>query len=127
MTSGNETVEYIERVGTIFAVAMYRDSARRWHEKAAKANEAKYRIIAKLKDHFNSDGCLDDENQLDAAFESFEAAALAKAAEYESLESEAIRLGLPGTSPGQQSHLNGNGIDIRLADVERDLANPGMH
>lgn len=127
MHENETTQEYVARVGTPFAVAMYRDSERKWRAKADKIKETRERLTDALEAYFDEAPNDEDETTFGIAFEICEKHYRDEAAKWEALASEAIRLDLPGTSPGRQEHLDGNGICMKLSDVEEELASSGIY
>jgi hypothetical protein len=122
MVAELETVkDYVTRVGTVFAVAMYRSRALQCEEQASLTIEARRRLAATLEKSLPPDAPEDDETYFHAAMGAYEQNWYAQAKDFRALELEAIRLNLPGTNPGKQEHLDGNGISLKLSDIEEEL------
>jgi hypothetical protein len=127
MNSIEDQTAYIARVGTAFAVAMFRHQANTYGAKASRVEEVRNRLATALENHFETDNNSvsiweDDETCFLAAFEAYEQIWHEKEKELKAWESIAIALNLPGTDPGRQEHLDGNGINISLASIEQELA-----
>jgi hypothetical protein len=125
------TAEYIERVGTAFAVAQYRARRLELQGKSIQVREIRDRLSPLLESHFESPeeaekpAWDDDETMFEAAFEHYAEHFRQQAEHWQALEHSAFSHDCPGTEPGTQAQLDAMGIKISLADIEFEIERSG--
>jgi hypothetical protein len=109
--------QYVERVGTTFAIANYRGEANAVYKKINVINSS----IIELRTMQETHPDFDEDDVMLAALQAQRQAYSEQIKRWQQLETDALLIDAVGTKPGKQEHLDGNGIQINLQSIAREL------